>query len=517
MAQETPEALRKRQEAAQKEADANRPLYEDVYDFIMPFRNRCGRDDKRHATATKQFDSTAQIAAVNFVNKMQSDFTPLNTMWCKLSAGALVEGKERERMNKMLEPLTNTMFAHLHASNFSVASPVSYMDLCVSTMVIFQSESTDKVPFKFSAAPITEVAIEQGAFDDVSACFRQRNLTPRQARATWKDIKPGELFKEAEQDAPDKEIAFRECVYYDPEDVLWRYEVLQSGEKNETERIVERNTPEQPFYVSPYMQIPGMATGVGPAMLAMADYKTLNKLKELQLRIATLQAFGVYTISDNAAFNPKAVSLSPGAFIPVSSNGGPAGPSIQRLDTGGNFQIQEFLLEDLKSQVRQTMLDNRLPPEFKPGFTAFEIAERLRELQGDIGVAFGRLMRGFITPMFKRSLGIMSRRGIFDLPEWFEIDHLGIGIEMLTPLAQQEQMKELERGLQAIQMTKGISPELAMMSFDLEKLPGYIVEKIGASSEILTSEEKRAQIQKMAAQLVAQQQQQQGGGNAAAL
>jgi hypothetical protein len=291
---------------------------------------------------------------------------------------------------------------------------------------------------------------------------------------------------------------------------VWRYEVVHQSSK---ERIVADVYAEEPCFTPRWTKIPGFSYGIGPFVMALADIKTLNKIKEYMLRSAALNIFGVYTVASSGTFNPSSVSLTPGAFIPVERNGGPSGPSISPLPRNGDFQMQQFLVQDLQDSIRKSLLDNRMPVETAQPKTAFEIAERIKEFQQDIGSAFGRGMHEFVQPLFKRILGILERKGLISLPEDFSLDNFFYQVAVISPIAKAQGISDVQTFMQNYQMVAGVSPELALASYNIEKLPSWLAEKTGSPAMLLRSDAEADEIKQIAAQMMAQMMaQQQGGG-----
>ena len=302
---------------------------------------------------------------------------------------------------------------------------------------------------------------------------------------------------------PEKMVEVTECFYYDYDDITWRYDVIV-----EKECIYYTEHVEEICLTPRWLKIPGHSYGVGPFVLALADVKTLNKLKEFLLRSAALDVAGVYTITSDGAMNPNTLNIAPNTFIPVERNSGENGPSIQRLDTSANFQLQEYITQGLQDQIRKTLLDNRLPAETAQPKTAFEIAQRMREFQTDIGSAFGRIYFEEIIPTWKRGLSILARRGLIQLPEGFTIDNLFIQVQVVSPIAQTQQAEEVQKFMQSYQMVATINPQLAMTRYKIEDLPEWLTEMTGTPSKLLRGEAEAGELEKMVAQLVAQQQMQ---------
>ena len=498
------------------ERDLNRQLFEDCYEYMLPFRNTfVNRDGGSHNKPTVQYDSTAMNGAANFVNTMQANFTPVFTRWAELKAGPGVPEKQRGKYNKELEKLTDVIFTYLNASNFATAAAEMYFDWGIGTGALWLHEGDQQQPLNFMATPMSEMGVVEGRFGTVDMRVRKYKIKARLIKPTWPNdkVKLDDSLTEMVKDKPDEDVELVEVCYYDYDDFVWRYEVIYAASKH---RLLEKSFTEEICFTPRWLKVPGHALGIGPFVMAMADVKTLNKMKEYMLRNAALTVFGVYTVASNGGFNPNVAKIAPNAFIPVERNGGPNGPSIQPLERSGSFDIQEFLIRDLQDSIRKTMLDTKLPEQQPQPPTAFEVAQRIKEFQQDIGSAYGRAMFEFVQPLFRRIIAILSRKGLIQLPEGFEIDNFFVQVQVVSPIAQTQAIEDVQKFMQAYQMTAGIHPMLALMAYEVEKVPQWLTEKTGAPSALLrdidTEELKQALLQAGAAQAQAGQNPIQAGG-----
>lgn len=485
MAQLDIDKLLSRAEKGFTERDLNRQLFEDCYEYMLPYRNTFDKNGQQtHNKPTVQYDSTAMNAAANFVNTMQGNFTPVFARWAELKAGPGVPEKQRKKYNKDLEKLTDVIFTYLDASNFATASAEAYFEWGIGTPALWLHEGDQNQPLNFMATPISEMGLVEGRFGTVDGRFRKYKIKARLIKPTWPNdrIELDSSLQDKIQQNPDEEVELIEACYYDYDDFVWRYEVIYEKSKH---RLLSKSFTEEICFTPRWLKIPGHAFGIGPFVLAMADIKTLNKMKEYMLRNAALSVFGVYTVASNGGFNPNAAKIAPNAFIPVERNGGPNGPSIQPLERAGSFDVQEFMVEDLKDSIRKTMLDSRLPEQQPQPATAFEIAERIKEFQQDIGAAYGRAMFEFVQPLFRRIISILSRKGLIELPEGFEIDNFFVQVQVVSPIAQTQALEDVQKFMQTYQMTAGISPQLAMMAYEIEKVPAWLAEKTGSPANLL--------------------------------
>ena len=135
---------------------------------------------------------------------------------------------------------------------------------------------------------------------------------------------------------------------------------------------------------------PQQAIGRGPLLSALPDIKSINVTKKLILQNASLAISGVYTAADDGVLNPETVSVKPGSIIPVARNGGPQGESLKALPRGGDFNVGQMVLEDLKMSIKQILLDDTLPSDNMSARTATEMSHRISTLATQMGASFGR-------------------------------------------------------------------------------------------------------------------------------
>ena len=497
------EQLLKKAEKAFSDRDQNRNLFDDCYELLSPYRNTLSKQGGTFNTPTRQYSSTGQISAANFVNTLQREFTPPFTRWSMLQAGPGVPEEKRAQLNEQLEKLTDQVFAYINASNFSTASAEMYWELGVGTGALWLHEGDQEQPLNFIAAPVSQMGLSEGKFGTIDFRCRRQSLKGVVIPQTWPNAKISAQLQNTLKQDGDKEFIVTELFHYDYEMSVWRYCVVVDEGK---EKIFEAEHTEEICFTPRWMKIPSHAWGIGPFVQALADIKTDNVLTEFQLRSAALDVAGVYTITADGGMNPNTVNIAPNTFIPVERNAGENGPTIQRLDTGGNFQLQEFLKNGLTDQIRKIMLDNRLPAETPQPKTAFEIAQRMKEFQVDIGSAYGRIMFEFIVPLWKRVLSILSRKGLIELPDGFTVDNFFIQVLVTSPIAQVQKMDDLNKFMQGYAMVQQISPELALMAYEVEKLPAWVVEMTGSPSKLLRDDAEREQLQQVVANLLVQQQ-----------
>jgi len=234
----------------------------------------------------------------------------------------------------------------------------------------------------------------------------------------------------------------------------------------------------------------------------------LNKVKELTFKNASLAVSGVYTAADDGVLNPQTVRIAPGAIIPVARNGGPMGESLRPLRPAADFNVGQLIVNDLVMSIKKMLYDDSLPPDNMSARSATEVMQRMKELAQNLGAAYGRLITEAMTPMIRRILHLMDSQNLIDLP--LKIDGLQVKITPTSPLAQAQNMEDLEKVLQFAQLAQAAGPA-GQVAVNQDALIDYIAEKMGIPMSIVNSQQEREQIAAEMQQQMMAMQQPQGG------
>jgi hypothetical protein len=311
------------------------------------------------------------------------------------------------------------------------------------------------------------------------------------------------------EDKPTEDVDLLEATIHDAKRGDYGYHVIWKQGKDE---LVYRRRKTSPWVISRYMKVAGEIYGRGPLLTALPDIKTLNKTKELLLKNASLAVAGVYTAADDGVLNPNTVKLAPGAIIPVARNGGPQGPALAPLPRSGDFNVSQLVIQDLVQNIKRILLDESLPPDNMSARSATEIVERMKELAQNLGSAFGRLINETMIPLVAKILQVMDDRGLIDMP--LRVNGLEVKVTPVAPLAQAQNMEEINAIMQFMQITQSFGGEGAI-AIKTDAVIDYIGDKLGvpaavrndaAERAVLLEEQQAQQAQMLAAQAMAAEQ-----------
>lgn len=505
--------LEKGREAAFKRQQNWMSSWRDAYRFAMPQRDIIDIQKPGQPKGAEVLDSTAINSTAAFVNRIQQALFPPFADFVKLLPGPALEGDKgvEEAALEKLGLIERKFHALMHRSNFKLSINEMLYDLSVGTGILMFLEGPEDNPFLFVAVPLPLVALEPAAWGGVGAIYRIYKLTLASIKEQWPDINiPADWEAKAKEDDTIEfdvfEATYRETPggvqYYD----LWR--------KEDKEHLLPEPRLYQgvgPWITPRWVRAANEVYGRGPLLMALPDIRTINRVKELILKNASLTVAPIFTGVNDGVFNPNTARFRPGAVIPVARNQGhPMGASLQPLERAGDFNVGQLIVQDLQISIKQMMFDKALPPEAGQPRTATEIVERIKELAMNTGPAFGRLMDELVVPIVMRGLEIMERKAIIDFP--VKIDGTTVRVEITSPLAQEQNLEDIQNVVNWIQLSGILDPRLALLGIKGEDLPQWFGAKLGIKQELMRDKTEREVLQKQIAGILAEQA---GGGEGA--
>ena len=496
-----------RYKSAKAKKDNWQSVYEDCYRYALPNRNLYeGYYEGGVSGQNKMpdvFDSTAISSTQQFANRVQSGLFPPQTNWCKLEPGNDIPEEAQQDVTKVLEMYSDKMFSVIRNSNFDLAMGEFLLDLCVGTGVMLIQPGDETTPIRYTSIPMYLVSLEEGAHGQVENVYRRIKCRAEQIQVMYPDAKLNQTLTQCLNDTPTKEIELLEATIKDLETGFYYYCLVYEKEKY---KLVDRQMNSSPWVVSRYMKAAGEVYGRGPLTVAIPDIKTLNKVKELLLKNASLAIAGVYTAADDGVLNPNTMVLKPGAIIPVARNGGPQGESLRPLQRSGDPQLSQIVIDQLVMSIKRILLDESIPRDDMSARSATEIQQRAQELAQNLGSAFGRLISEVMNPVIQRTLTIMDQQGLIELP--LKANGLEVKITPVSPIAMSQNSNDVNNVVQFAQIVAQLGPEGAT-ALKIGEITDYIAEKLGVPAALRNTPQERAQIVQQAQQMAEQQQQQQ--------
>jgi hypothetical protein len=180
---------------------------------------------------------------------------------------------------------------------------------------------------------------------------------------------------------------------------------------------------------------------------------------------------------------------------------------LQPLPRSGDANLSQIVSNDLRINIKKTLLDESLPPDNMSARSATEIVERMKELSQNLGAAFGRLISETMFPIVRRSMELMDEQGMIDLP--LKIDGLQVTVQPVSPLAMASNMDKLNEVMQFLQISQSLGP-VGQTLIRMDAVGDYIADQLGVPAKLRTSQLERQQMQQQMMQMAEMAAQQQG-------
>ena len=475
------ENLMRRFERAQSRRSYWESLWRESYAFALPQRNGFSNAQPGGRQTDNLYDGTALDASEKLAASLLGNLTPPWTQWFGFKPGPDLTPREAERLAPVLEKAAKTVQAQLDRSNFIVEMHQCYLDLVVggtASLFLEESEPGAFSAFRFSAVPLNQIILEEGADGFLNGGYRLLQLTLPQMQERYPAASlPVSIMRDGEKD-PQRRFRLVESVLPNAK-----------GTYDFTALLVEDSVPailqtgsfvESPLIAFRWLKTPGEIYGRSPVMKALPDIKTANKVVELILKNASIAVTGIWQADDDGVLNPANIELKPGAIIPkaVGSQG------LKPLEMPGRFDVSQLVLEDLRNRIRHALLGDVLGPVNGPKMTATEVLERSGEMALLLGATYGRLQSEMMTPLIKRAFAILRRRG--EVPD-ISIDGRLVELDYRAPLARAQGQRNVQNTLSWIQSVLAMGAE-ASTAINLPEAARFLGEALGVPSDLIRKE-----------------------------
>lgn len=463
--------------------------WRDCYAYAMPRRDfGAGSGAPR---SDRLFDGTAADAVEQLSASLLSELTPPWVRWVELKPGAEASMEEASAIAPALERASAALQTHFDRSNFAVEIHQCYLDLVtggIACLLFEEAPVGEDSAFRFTAVPIHDVVMEEGASGRLDRTWRRLRLTAEQFVERYGQApvaSPG-------ADMP-KQIGVLEAVR--PSQNGYHYVAIREQPVGDDSLLAEGEFASNPFIGFRWLKAPGEAYGRSPVMTALPDIKTANKVVELILKNASIAVTGIWQADDDGVLTGT-VKLVPGTIIPKAV--GSAG--LAPLQAPGRFDVSELVLNDLRARIRHALLVDRLGAVHGPRMTATEVLERSAEMARILGATHGRLQAELLSPLLARGISILRRRG--EIPD-VQIDGRTVDLRYRSPLAEAQARAEAQSALSWVKTVSEMGPE-GLSVVNLPAFARWLATKMAVPAELLQPEPIGAFGDEIGAELLAQ-------------
>ena len=495
----------KRYETLKEDRILWEPFFRDVRDYIRPRKQNV--DSSTHVSAerhtNKMFDSSAPEASRLMAMSMQNALVPQSVVWFGLSIPSghplSVLNKEPD-VKRWFHDVTQKMFFAMHESNFYTAIGESFLDFTSFGTINLLLEEDDSYDGEFGGLVFTSIPTGQYVFAEdkrgrPDTVFWEYTFTARQAKQMFGQRRLPDKIKKACKEKPDEKFTFvrvlmpRDDYRRGSQDVLEKRFASVDIALDARAMVRESGFDELPYVIGRFEKASGELWGRSPADIAMPDIKTLNKIRELELK-------GLATAVHPPLIAPDQGIIGTFRMTPSAINYSREPERFKFLRFEGRFDLSSLKANDLKKSIRGIFLADQLVLPEKLNMTAEEVATVREQIQKLLGPTVARFESEVLTPLILRSFGLMSRSGILPPapPVLAELDEIEVAyVGQLAKNQKIQDVTSIQRWLGVAANMASFSPEV-LDNIDVDEALQIIGERMAVPNEIMRSQEEVAQL-----------------------
>lgn len=409
------------------------------------------------------FNSIGSQSLRDLASFLHATITNPAMQWSKLRFREEELNDENEAV-EWLQDGIRKVHIHLDESNFNSEIGEGYNSLGgFGTTAIFHEEivTSEGIKFNFNTWHLSEIAIAENSVGMVDTIYRKFKMTLKQLYEKFGEVIGPEL-KEKMLMAPLEEYHLYHAIYPRPVEEVKLNELGLSANpktrpfascyvlKKTGQLLKEDGYYEFPVYVPRWSTMPAEVYGYGPGHTAIADVRSLNKIWEQGLKALAKSVNPTIMTSKSNIFSGAMV---PGGVLTVRDIN-----QIKEFVTQSRMDMLQFSIEHLVGSIKSAFYIDKLllPPRTETGeMTAYEVAQRLEQLQQILGPVVSRFNDELLTPLILRSLKILQRGGLLKpfpdkvlkkFPDQFKnkgTKFIDFEILFVNSLARSQQLSEL--------------------------------------------------------------------------
>ena len=496
-----------------------------LVEFIDPNHSGVFFDEtvRGESKTRRLFDNTAILAAGDLASSIHASLTSPSITWSRTrwKNPALEQDKEAEAW---LEICNGLMHDAISDSNFSSEIQKSYVsDTTLANSLLFLEEMEPSAPsfsgFRFESWAMNEVAWEEGRDSRVERVYRKIKMKAYQMIRTFgEDNLPKDIIDASKHGSSQKDKEFEVwfvCVPNDnprisdvpentpSENLPWQLYIFTTEGKHLISQMGFWDNPCNGFR---WGLLSREVYGRGPGHIALPDVMSLNEAVKLSLRAAQKTIDPPIFVAARGVMG--SLDMNPSGLNVVKD---PAN-SVQQFQSGVNPDLTNLQVERMEQSVREAFYIDKilLPPRTEVGEqTAFEVAERIKQLQKVIGPVISRYIYERLRPMTERMFMMMLRRGAFpEPPSSVQESNASFDIEFVNPLARAQRMEEVSAMDRHFARAANAAQVVGPAPLDTIDIDGYMdtaADIEGTPAEMSTSIKARKKARQQRAQAEQQQ------------
>ena len=491
-----------------------RDMWQKITDLVLPnsytnFSTASLNTSRGHKTTQNLFEPTAIQANYDLAAAINSTMTSPTTTWSKMRHKD-DNLNEDPIVTKFLSDANSTIHKYFADSNLYQQLHKGYQSLtALGNMALLHDMRRDKEGrfngFQFTAIHLSQLAWSENQEGIVDTVYRKFPMTARQVMERWPDTVPEDLAKIAEKE-PLRELSVMHCIKpRDPKQVRESAVGVPGKYKEfasiyvlmESNHILEEDGyDELPIYVIRWSTAPGEEYGRGPGHIAYPDVMSLNLLRYHHHQ-ATALAINPPLLAIAGGLMSNQLDLRPGGITFLRRL-----DALQPMQSAARIDVAQLEEQSLKDSVNKIfMLDKlMLPPRTETGeMTAYEISQRVEQMQRVLGPTLTRLNNELLNPLVTRSFKMLYREGYLpEIPEALRQNDLDVDVLFVNQLARAQNTEVImitQRFLQDVALMAQMDPSVLDI-VNLDKTAQMAGRTYGVDEEILRSDDEIQQIRR---------------------
>jgi hypothetical protein len=185
-------------------------------------------------------------------------------------------------------------------------------------------------------------------------------------------------------------------------------------------------------------------------------------------------------------------------------------PSLRPLEIGGNFNITEQMMKDLRERVRRTLLGPE--PSEGPIKSATEISVADRNRLWAMNGEYNRIQAELLAKIIMRGVFILQKKGLM-AP--FKLNGRAVSVKYTSPFAKTQSTDDVMALQETMQVIAPLGPQALQMGLKTKDIPAWVARKKGLPESLIMTDADRTELTKQALQAAQAAQQNQVQQNAA--
>jgi hypothetical protein len=415
----TPKQVKKKVESLKADRGTLDTHVQEIFDFMLP----------RKATVTTQqtpgakrsvfvLDNTGMYCLELLAGQLHGLLTSPNGMWFELTTGVQAID-QRDDVRFWLQKTSRDIHNVLNNSNFQTEVHELYIDEVSAGTACMYSEEDDRDVVRFSTKFFGEYYVDEDAQGRVNQIYRVWKWKAAQLVEEFGIDNVSKKVQKSYEKGDDHKFEVIHACYpkslVNPKDKAGFEHVSQYLLAEEEFELRSEGYREFPYVVPRWSKGTGEKYGRSPAMVALPEVKTLNKMAETML------------IGAQKVIDPPLQMPDDGFVLPIITTPG----GINYYRPGGNDKIEPIFndtridfgyeaMKEKRTRIREAFFVDQLMLQQGPQMTATEVLQRTEEKMRLLGPMLGRQQSEFLRPLIDRVFNIMMRRGIIkkdDIPQ----------------------------------------------------------------------------------------------------